>query len=212
MGAVAVRGARRRWLMGAVAAAGLTASVLLGAAVADASELVYWDNNSSSASSIGVADVNSGAATLLNAAGAELDAPEGMSYDPVTNRLYVANEASAGGTGQISYVNLDGSGGGVFPVPAGVTVVDPSGLVIDPTTRIVYWLNSAPESISWARLDGSEGGTVTTGRRRYWPRSDWRSTGWPAGSTGGTTTGRSASRRSSAAAVPPARSKQRGPV
>lgn len=150
--------ARVAVLAGGLAAAALFA--LLGAAGARAAELVYFENNPLQ-SQIAVVDAGSGSASLLNASGAELEFPEGLSYDPVTNRLYVAS-----GNDRIAYINLDGSGGGVLPVPATVPLEDPRGVVVDPVARIAYWVNTPfmqPYTISWARLDGSEGGELPLG-------------------------------------------------
>ena len=63
-----------------------------------------------------------------------------MAYDPVTNRLFVANEGGAG-NGQITFINLDGSGAGAFSAP-GAPVEEPEGVAIDPATRTIYWINT----------------------------------------------------------------------
>ena len=89
-----------------------------------------------------------------------------MAYDTVTNRLFVASSFPAGDAGQILFVNLDGSGAGVFSAP-GAVFEGPEGLVVDPIGRMIYWINtegggSAGGSIGWAKLDGSAGGLLNT--------------------------------------------------
>ena len=148
----------------AAGAAVVVALLLTGAASARASELVYWDNPQ--LDTIGVVNVDGSGAALLNTAGAGIDAPEGLSLDPIANRLYVASSGAAG-DGRISYVDLDGSGGGNLPLaPEVPPVKDPRGVVVDPAGRIAYWLNdteAGPETISWAALDGSRGGDLPLG-------------------------------------------------
>jgi hypothetical protein len=84
-----------------------------------------------------------------------------MAYDTVTNRLFVTS--SSGPDGEIVAVNLDGSGAGLFTAQ-GVVIDGPEGVVVDPATRTLYWINTGttPESIGWARLDGSAAGLVNT--------------------------------------------------
>ena len=155
-------GRRSTVLAGTVAAVALL--MLFAARGARAAELVYWENPLES--QIGVVNVDGTGASLLNTTGAGIDAPEGLSYDPVTNRLYVAVHGVEA-DGHIAFVNLDGSGGGSSPLPPGTPAIkDPRGVVVDPVGRIAYWLNntdSTPETISWARLDGSEGGELPLG-------------------------------------------------
>jgi DNA-binding beta-propeller fold protein YncE len=80
-----------------------------------------------------------------------------MALDPVTNRLFVANP----GKNQVDYVNLDGSGAGVFSAP-GAQVAEPEGVAVDPVARTIYWSNAVTKTIAWARLDGSAGGVLNT--------------------------------------------------
>src|SRR6185436_14669454 len=96
-----------------------------------------------------------------------LEGPEGMDYDPVTNRLFVASSSGgAGKKGEIIFVHLDGSGAGVLST-AGAEVNEPYGVAIDPTTRIIYWVNGTggpggKGSIGFASIDGSGGGLLNT--------------------------------------------------
>jgi DNA-binding beta-propeller fold protein YncE len=129
---------------------------------ARAAEVVYWDNYSDDTVAFAGIDGNGGG--LLNLAGVTIDSPEGMAYDSVTNRLFVASSSGGpGGNGEIVFVNLDGSGAGVLNT-AGAPVDAPEAIAVDPVTRIVYWANveGTADSIGWARLDGSGGGSLNT--------------------------------------------------
>lgn len=152
-----------RWtiplLVAAVAALTLVA-VLLVASSARAAEYVYWNNYHEEPGAIGFANIDGSGGGAVG--GATFLYPEGMAYDPVTNRLYTTAGEFEPGERKISYVNLDGSGGGVLTAP-GALVEEADGLAIDPTTRTVFWLNDAvTETIGWARLDGSAGGVLNT--------------------------------------------------
>jgi hypothetical protein len=133
------------------------------ASSARAAELVYWDNYSAEPATISFANIDGSGGGALNLAGVEIEEPEGMAYDSVTNRLYIANAGPKGSTtGQITYVNLDGSGAGNFTAP-GAVIEEPEGIAIDPATRMMYWANDVEAgSIGWAKLDGSSGGTLNT--------------------------------------------------
>ncbi len=129
------------------------------AARAQAAETLYWNNYSATPSTIGFAGIGGGGASgTLNLSGLSgFESPEGMAYDSVTNRLFVADDSPGGG--QIVAVNLDGSGAVKFTAP-GAPVQGPEGLTLDPATRTVYWINTNTETISWASLDGSAGGLL----------------------------------------------------
>ncbi|MFN8217453.1 MAG: hypothetical protein U0R71_12745 [Solirubrobacterales bacterium] len=161
-----------------LAAAICAAALLLFAGRSQAAETIYWNNYSATPSSIALAAPDGSGGGQLSSAGAEINNSEGMAYDRVTNRIYVASEASD----KIVAISPNGSGASYFSAP-GAPVESPEGVVLDPETRIVYWINSGPESISWARLDGSAGGVVNTmgtpvnayrltidpvGKRLYW--------------------------------------------
>jgi DNA-binding beta-propeller fold protein YncE len=143
------------------------AAFLAFAARAQASETIYWDNYSTEPATIGATAIDGSASALLNLTGATLESPEGMAYDPVTNRIYVgSSHPESSDLGEIFYVNLDGSGAGVLATP-GVAVEEPEGVAIDPVTRLIYWVNTqgngtADGSINWAKLDGSGGGMLNT--------------------------------------------------
>jgi hypothetical protein len=130
---------------------------------ARAAETLYWDNFDADPDSVSFANVDGSGGGSLGLPGVTLKDPEGMAYDSVTDRLFVAN--SHGGpseNGEIVFLGLDGSGAGALPTP-GAPVEVPEGIAVDPAARKVYWVNSgnAP-SVAWARLDGSGGGMLNT--------------------------------------------------
>ncbi len=139
----------------------LTATVvsMWAAGVAQAAESIYWDNYGGDPDTIGSASIDGSGGGLLNLGGNSISTPEGMAYDTVTNRLFVATED--GVNGQILAINLDGSGSTPFTAP-GAPVADPEGVVVDPATRMIYWVNTETETISFANLDGGAGGTLNT--------------------------------------------------
>jgi hypothetical protein len=140
------------------------AAVLWAASSTHAAEFIYWDNYGGDPDTIGFAGIDGSGGGVLNLSGSpELSSPEGMAYDPVTNRLFVSN-AGGPGNGQITAINLDGSGATSF-TPPGAPIEEPEGVVVDPVSRMIFWANSegAPDgSIGWARLDGSSGGALNT--------------------------------------------------
>lgn len=130
---------------------------LATAARSEAAETIYWNNYSATPSSIGFAGLDGSGGGALNPGGMELKNTEGMAYDSVTNRLFVASE----GNNQIVAINLDGSGATAF-APPGAPIDNPEGVTLDPTTRVVYWINTNLKNIAWANLDGSAGGVLNT--------------------------------------------------
>jgi hypothetical protein len=152
----------RRTNVGTIVLAGVLAAMLWLAAVAHASELLYWDNYGAAPNSVSVANSDGSGGGPLSLAGAELKNPEGMALDPLTGQLFVASPGT-GAKGQILVVNLDGSGATVFN-PAGAPVENPEGVAVDPATGTLYWANDslATPSIAWAKLDGSAGGALNT--------------------------------------------------
>jgi DNA-binding beta-propeller fold protein YncE len=137
------------------------AMLLIVAARAQAAETIYWDNydNAADTDTVSFADISGSGGGLLNLGTAKLEAPEGMAYDTVTNRLFVASQV--GTDGQILAINLDGSGASPFTAP-GAVIDEPEGVAVDPATRTIYWANNGIDSIGWARLDGSAGGLLNT--------------------------------------------------
>jgi DNA-binding beta-propeller fold protein YncE len=123
---------------------GIAALVLVFAAAPAAfgADRVYWANGGPT---ISYANLDgSGGGGVLNLSGATANGPRGVDIDPVTGRIYWANQ----GNHTISYANLDGSGGGGQLNVAGATIVKPHGVAIDPETRRIYWANDTGNPIS----------------------------------------------------------------
>jgi DNA-binding beta-propeller fold protein YncE len=159
MNLVSERRDRRRYAAVSIVALALIALMAL-AQRAQAAENIYWDNYD--ANSVSFADINGAGGGALSLAGVTLENPEGMAYDSVTNRLFVASSGDSN-NGAIIYINLDGSGAGVFSAP-GAPVEVPEGIAVNPANRTLYWVNGkeGANTIGWARLDGSAGGTLNT--------------------------------------------------
>jgi hypothetical protein len=159
------RGSGRRLALLAGAMTFAMLAVLAVAARARATETIYWDNYSDEPATIGFADITGSGGGLLNLGGLKFDSTEGMAYDPVTNRLFVAVEAEEATPvleeGAIAAINLDGSGASYFSAP-GLSAKSPEGIVLDPVTRMMYWTNTGDNTIGWAKLDGSAAGTLNT--------------------------------------------------
>lgn len=152
--------ARSYFAVGALVALAMF-SMLALTARAQAAETIYWNNYSATPSNIAFADISGSGGGLLNLTGSGVEDPEGMAYDTVTNRLFVANDFGPA-DGQLTAINLDGSGASAFTAP-GASFNEPEGVAVDPTTRMVYWLNTGgTDSIGWAKLDGSAGGLLPT--------------------------------------------------
>jgi DNA-binding beta-propeller fold protein YncE len=151
---------RRDHRLVAVASASIALALVAAfafAARAQAAETIYWDNYN--ADNLAFANIDGSGGGLLNLGG-KIESPEGMAYDTVTNRLFVANEEGA--TGQILAVNLDGSGASSFTAP-GAPIDEPEGVAVDPASRTIYWENTGTtDAIVWAKLDGSAGGVLST--------------------------------------------------
>jgi hypothetical protein len=153
-------GRRMALLAGAMMFAML--AVLAVAARADATETIFWDNYRDNPATIGSADMTGSGGGLVNLGGLGFETTEGMAYDPVTNRLYVAAEGSlTNPDGAIVVINLDGSGASFFSAP-GLDTESPEGIALDPTTRMMYWVNTGDDTIGWAKLDGSAAGVLNT--------------------------------------------------
>jgi DNA-binding beta-propeller fold protein YncE len=152
----------RRRLTAVVSASIVLAFVaaLAFTARAQAAETLYWNNYGADPDNVAVSNIDGSGGGLLNAGGNEIESPEGMAYDTVTNRLFVANQAGA--SGQILAINLDGTGAAPFTAP-GAPIDTPEGVAVDPTSRTIYWENNgATDAIVWAKLDGSAGGVLST--------------------------------------------------
>ncbi|HET7588995.1 MAG TPA: hypothetical protein VFK14_02245 [Solirubrobacterales bacterium] len=95
------------------------AAVFAFAARAQAAETIYWDNYDNN--TLAHANLDGSGGGLLNLGENEIADPEGMAYDALTNRLFVAEES--GENGRILAVNLDGSGSTPFTAPG--AAIDP---------------------------------------------------------------------------------------
>lgn len=163
MSLVSERRGLERFVALASATIALAGIVLLVIATqARAAETIFWNNYSADPDSVAFADITGNGGGTLNLFGNPLSGPEGMAYDSVANRLYVANDGGPAAGGQITFINLDGSGAGAF-TPAGVVIGEPEGLTIDPVGRMIYWVDvEGTGAIRWANLDGTAGGQLNT--------------------------------------------------
>jgi DNA-binding beta-propeller fold protein YncE len=158
MNFVSARRDHRLFAMGSALIALAFVALFAFAARAQAAEAIYWDNYGGSPDSVSFANIDGTGGGTLNTGSQVVNNPEGMAYDTVTSRLFVA---SAGGN-QILAINLDGSGASPFTAP-GAPIETPEGVAVDPVTRTIYWENTGGEgSIAWAKLDGSGGGVLST--------------------------------------------------
>jgi hypothetical protein len=95
----------------------------------------------------------------LNTTGATVNGPEGIAVDAVAGRVYWVNNAGGPTDGSIYWAALDGSGGGVFNVPA----VGSVGLAIDRSTNHIYWTSLTGGGEVWrANLDGTGAAPLST--------------------------------------------------
>jgi hypothetical protein len=83
----------------------------------------------------------------------------GMVVDHPTGRVYWVNFHDH----TIAFANLDGSAAGTLNT-TGATIIQPEGLVLDPASRRLYWINDERDTsssrLSYANLDNSGGGDV----------------------------------------------------
>jgi hypothetical protein len=95
----------------------------LGVALDLTNGKIYWTNRNGN--SIAWASLNGSSAGTLTITGAIVSRPVGIAIDPVAGKIYWANGgADSGGVDNISFANLDGSGGGTV-VTAPATVATP---------------------------------------------------------------------------------------
>lgn len=149
-------GAASRRLLGILLA---TLATLVAAPAAHAADRIYWSNYDGNSIAWANLDGGGGGGTV-NATGATVAGPMGLTIDPSRGLVYWVNWKGDTGT-TISYAHLDGSGGGDLAI-TGATIDGPHGLAIDPTAGpygTLYWPNHAANKISWAELDGSGGGS-----------------------------------------------------
>lgn len=123
---------------------------------------IYWVNNPSPVISYTNLN-NTGGGGDLNLTGSTVTpGGEGLAVDNATGRLYFL-----GGSDELGFANLNGSGGGNVSILAGV-VNDTWGLAFDPSLSRLYWGNesnstSRENAIGFAGLSGGGGGiTIAT--------------------------------------------------
>lgn len=136
---------------GELASTGANFSDPFGAAIDPVARRIYWGNTHS----VSYANLDGSGGGVLDTTGATTFGVEGVSVDRATGRIYWANIS----TNEISYANLDGSGGGGELFTSGASVSGPDGVAIDPVAARIYWSNNGGAfPISYANLDGSGGG------------------------------------------------------
>ncbi|MGN6167793.1 MAG: hypothetical protein ACTHQQ_06430 [Solirubrobacteraceae bacterium] len=120
---------------------------------------IYWADGGGTTISFANLD-NTGGGGHLNTTGASVpNFPAGVATDPATGKIYWADTGSApGSAGPLSFANLNGAGGGGDLSTSGATLVNPSGVAIDPGAGKIYWANSSANTISFANLDSTGGG------------------------------------------------------
>jgi DNA-binding beta-propeller fold protein YncE len=135
-----------------------------GVAVDPADGTIYWANSAGSGPGPGPGSIMSArtdgseVAPVLDT-GMTVDSPAGLALDPDTGTMYWANSPAVG-SGSIAYWNLDTDSGGVLSTDAPVD--HPQGIAIDPAAGKLYWANAGANTIAFANLDGSGGGTLAT--------------------------------------------------
>lgn len=128
----------------------LVAVLVAAAALAPAAfgaDRVYWGNSGG----IAFAKLDGSGGDDLDVTGVSPSRPWGLAFDPVTGRVYWAND----GNNEIQYANADGSGGAGQLSTGSAHVNYPSGVAIDPATRRIYWGNQGTNDISYVDLDHS---------------------------------------------------------
>jgi hypothetical protein len=84
----------------------------------------------------------------VDTTGASIDVPYGITLDPISGFLYYTNIDG----GQISRVNLDGTGGGVDLASVGAS--QPAGIALNTATGTLYWTEYGDGSIDFAPAAG----------------------------------------------------------
>jgi DNA-binding beta-propeller fold protein YncE len=132
---------------------GATVSGPSGIAINPAVGRIYWANGNNSTISFAKLDGSGGGD--LDTTGATVNSPDGVAIDPATGRIYWANAA---GTAQISFANLNDTGGGGDLDLTGVPAAsNPIGPAIDPVGGRIYWANQSG-LIAFANLNDTGGG------------------------------------------------------
>ncbi len=153
------------------AALGVVASLAAClASPARAADRVYWANwvnvEVPGADTISYANLNGSGGGALSTAGATVNAPDGVTIDSATGRVYWTNFDAV--RGAISFASLEGGGGDLNTAP--VRSTSPDGVAIDPLAGRIYWADYTGNTISYANLDGSGAGELNTaGATMYQP-------------------------------------------
>ena len=154
----------RRFMLAMAAGAALA---LCLSAAASGADRIYWGNLYGN--NISFANLDGSGGTDLPIDPAALDGPMGTAIDPRDGKIYWANFGNLGGPGSgrsIGVANLDGSDAHIVPI-AGVPVVSPHGVAVDPAADKLYWTNQDESNgnswIGYANLDGSNGGYFNPG-------------------------------------------------
>lgn len=131
----------------------------MGIAVDPKSQLVYWANFQENGS-IGYAAANGGVGDALNIKGANPQVPSSIALDTTNGRIYWANTEH-----EISYANLDGSGGGTVDLPESERPRSIGGMSVDPAAGRLYYVGESPahvQGVFWINTSGVGGGEVST--------------------------------------------------
>lgn len=138
--------------------------VPVGVAIDTAKGRIYWANEGNELGgdpgSIFFANLDGSGPTRLLTGAATVANPAGVAIDPVTRRIYWANN----GGDTISFADLDGGGGGDLQTSGTATVATPAGVMVEPGQR-VYWTNTAigAEGLSFLSLNAPGGADFDTG-------------------------------------------------
>lgn len=143
---------------GVLVTTGATMNLPSSVAVDPATGRIYWTNWQ--ASKISFANLNNtGGGGDLNTTGATVIHPSGVAVDSANGKIYWTNYS---GANTISFANVNNTGGGGDLTITGTTANIPTGLAIDPAAGKLYWGNFGNNTVSFANLDGSSAGNLTT--------------------------------------------------
>jgi trimeric autotransporter adhesin len=121
-------------------------------------ERIFWANYG--ADSLSYADLDgSGHGEDLDTGATAVNNPSATALDPAAGRIYWANSS---GVDTINYANLDGTGGGGTLNISDASVNGIRGMVLDHAAGKIYWANEGSDTISFANLDGSGSGDLST--------------------------------------------------
>lgn len=127
-------------------------------AIDPAAGRIYWGDGIADAISFAALD-GTGASGTLDTDGV-IDGPRGLAIDAAAGRIYWIN---AGADSSIWSAKLDGTDDARL-ASAGARVAGPQGLAIDPAAGRIYWGENGGVNVAFARLDGSGGGDLITGK------------------------------------------------